>query len=283
MKKTIFIVSFILANSLALAQTPLFKVKQYRADEPVTLTMSMVSANIEGYNGDEIIIETVPSSKVVPPEAAGLKQLPIPGRNKEDNLMRPRLQEDDYGMQIIIPQGNFSRLSIKVPQTILLFVKTNMNLNEDKIRINNINSIDIEGILGSVEIKNVTNFVVKGGGYHVGSRASGRVTLSDIKWTAAPVMVNGRATNRTYIASSTNSDIEISVPKDAKVNMVFCSDYGRVFSNLGVDPVPASWRDSSKFVEFFRYEQPLKTLLPNGRGVNVIIKSVFGNIYFKKE
>ena len=70
MKKIILILLFISGYSLGFAQTSSFRVKLYRADEPVYFRLEQTSADIEGYDGDEITVETVASAPAIPPPAA---------------------------------------------------------------------------------------------------------------------------------------------------------------------------------------------------------------------
>ncbi|MBW4891718.1 hypothetical protein KXQ82_18480 [Mucilaginibacter sp. HMF5004] len=284
MKISITICFFICAYSLSFAQTSQFRAKLNRSDEPVYLRIDQVSADIIGYDGDEIIIEAVPSvTGVKPAAAAGLDEIILPGRPKEDNIIKPSMREDTSGLSINIPPGNFSKLSIRVPKSIILFIRTDMNLINGKITVNNINSIDIEGTLASVEVHNVTNFVVQGGGWHQGSRATGKVIISDVKWTDAPVIINGEPHHRTYIVGTTNSDIELSIPADAKANFIFSSDYGKAYSNLDVKAQDVSEEFMIDYKRFYHRALALKSISLNNGKVNTIINSSYGTIYLKKE
>jgi hypothetical protein len=284
MKRILLIVLITAGAGHGFAQTSQFKAKLNRSDEPVYITIDQVSATVQGYDGDEIIIQAIPSGPVATPSAAqGLKRIAMPGRDKEDNIIRPRLTEDPSGIRITIPPGNFSNLSIRVPRSIVLFMRANMNLNEGKISIHDINSIDLQGTLSTVDVSKVTNFVVLGGGVHLGSRANGKITISDVTWTDAPVMVNGRATHRTYMVSSTNGDIDLTVAETAKADLIFASEFGQVFSDLNVKPVEASKEDVTYIKDFFSLKPSVQNLQLNGGGVNVIIDSLYGNIFIRKQ
>jgi len=265
-----------------------FKVKLYRADEPVTFKLDQVSANIEGYDGDEVIIEAQPLAANTP-EAAGLKQIAMPGRAKEDNLIKPVLHEDPLGVLITIPQGNFSSLNIKVPQSIIMTVFIRTYLNNSKISVNNVNSVSIAGAIPSVAINNVSEFVVKVDQTHIGSRATGKFMFSNIRWSEQPIIVNGQPRKRVYEVDSFNSDIDMGLPANITGNVIVCSEYGQAFSNLNFNPLPASDRDLRAFHHYYnraagQLQPDVKSIaVNNGGGFNILVGSVYGTIYLKRE
>lgn len=285
MKKIILILLFVSGYSLGFAQTSSFRVKLYRADEPVYFRLEQTSADIEGYDGDEITVETIASPTPAPPPAAtGLKQLIIPGRAKEDLIMRPRMQEDESAMRISIPPGNYRHLLIKVPRTALVFVQMLTNFVDGSIKVNDVNSIQIEGSVQFADVNNVSNFVVETGENWRGMRFNGKVKVSNIRWTNAPVIVNGQPGHRTCIIKTVNSDIELSVSESSKTNIIFSDMYSQAYSNLNTDAINSSDADMKEFKRIIGGSPlRLRTLTLGGGGVNTIISSDYGNIFIKKQ
>lgn len=283
MKKIILITLLISGYSLSFAQTAPFRVKLYRQDEPVYFRLEQTSADIEGYDGDDITVEAVPSAETTPAAAAGLKQIAIPGRAKEDLDMKPRMQEDNSAMRISIPPGNYRHLLIKVPRTALVFVQILTNYIGGSIKVNDVNSIQIEGNVQFVDVNNVSNFVVEVGENWRGMRTNGKVTISNVRWTDAPVIVNGNPGHRTCIIQTVNSDVVLSVADDAKTNIVFSSMYSQTYSNINTDAVNSPDKDMSEFRRFNDPPLRLRTLKLGGGGVNTIISTTYGNIFIKKQ
>lgn len=283
MKKIILITLFISAYIQGFAQTAPFRVKLYREDEPVYFRLEQTSADIEGYDGDEITIEAVASPPETPPAAAaGLKQIAIPGRAREDLDMKPRMQEDNSAMRISIPPGNYRHLLIKVPRTALVFVQILTSYIGGSIKANDVNSIQIEGTVQFVDVNNVSNFVVEVGENWRGMRTNGKVTVSNVRWTDAPVIVNGHPGHRTCIIQTVNSDVVLSVADNAKTNIVFSSMYSQAYANLNTDAVNSPDKDVAEFRRFNDPPLRLRTLKLGGGGVNTIISSTYGNIFIKK-
>jgi hypothetical protein len=285
MKKIILILLFISGYSLGFAQTSSFRVKLYRADEPVYFRLEQTSADIEGYDGDEITVETVASAPAIPPPAAaGLKQIDIPGRAKEDLIMRPRMQEDESAMRISIPPGNYRHLLIKVPRTALIFVQILTNFVDGRVRVNDVNSIDLEGAVQFVEVNNVSNFVVETGESWRGTRFTGKVKVSNIRWTNDPVVINGHPGHRTCIIKTVNSDIELSVSDESKTNIILSAMYSQAYSNLRTDAINSPDEDIREFKRILGGSPlRLRTLKLGGGGVNTIINSDYGNVFIKKQ
>lgn len=283
MKKIILIILFTCGYSVVFAQTAPFRVKLYHADEPVYFTLAQTSADIEGYDGDEITIEAVTSPEITPRAALGLKQIPIPDRHREDLNVSPRMQEQNSAMRINIPPGNYRHLLIKVPRTSLIFVQIQTNFTDGRIKVNDVNSIQIEGTVQFVDVNNVSNFVVEVGQNWRGMRTNGKVTISNIRWTNAPVVVNGRPGHRTCIVKTVSSDVVLSVSDDAKTNIIFSSMYSQTYSNLNTDAVNSPDKDVSEFKKYNETPLRLRTLKLGGGGVNTNIGSIYGNIFIEKQ
>jgi hypothetical protein len=285
MKKIILIILFTSSYGAGFAQTPPFRVRLYHETEPVYFTLEQTSADIEGYDGDEIIVEAVPSPpESIPAAAAGLKQIAVPGNTKEDLNIRPRMQDDNAAMRISIPPGNYRHLLIKVPRTALVFVHILNNYVDGNIKATNVNSIQIEGIVQFVDVSNVTNFVIEVGENWRGMRGNGKVTVSNIRWTDAPVIVNDASKHRTCIIQTNNSDVVLSVADDSKTNIVFSSMYSQTYTNLNTDAINSPESDVREFKRILGGTPlRLQTLKLGGGGVNTIIGSTYGNVFIKKQ
>lgn len=283
MKKIILIILFACGYSLSFSQTTPFRVKLYREDEPVYFTLSQTSADIEGYDGDEITIEAVAATETAPAAAAGLKQIALPGRPKEDLIINPRMQEAKSSMHINIPQGNYRHLLIKVPRSALVFVVVQTDFNDGRIKVNDVNSIQIEGTVQFIDINNISNFVVEVGEGWRGMRNNGRISVSNVRWTDAPVVVNGKPTHRTCIIKTVNNDVVLSATDESKTNIIFSSMYAQAYSNLNTEIFGSSGDDADLFRQYNDAPLRLRVLKLGGGGVNTIISTNYGNVFIKKQ
>lgn len=285
MKKIILLIVFTCHCIVGCAQSSApFRVKLYREDEPVYFTLAQTSADIEGYDGDEITVEAVASTEPAPPAAAGLKQIILPGRPKEENLnISPRMQESNSAMRISIPPGNYRHLLIKVPRTALVFVQIQTDLNDGRIKVNNVNSIQINGIIQFIDINNISNFVVEVGEGWRGMRNNGRISVSNVRWTDDPVIVNGKPNHRTCIIKTVNNDVVLSATDNSKTNIIFSSMYAQTYSNLNTEVFSSSGDEADLFRQYNDAPLRLRVLKLGGGGVNTIISTNYGNVFIKKQ
>lgn len=285
MKKIILITLLTCGCIVGFAQTSPFRVKLYREDEPVYFTLAQTSADIEGHDGDEITVEAVASPETVPAAAAGLKQIAIPGRPKEDLKINPRMQEQNSAMRISIPPGNYRHLLIKVPRTALVFVQIQTNYIDGRIKVNDVNSIQIEGNIPFVDVNNISNFVIELGQNWSwrGMRNNGKITVSNVRWTDAPVMVNGKPTHRTCIIQTVLNDVVLSVAENAKTSIIFSSMYAQAYSNLNTEAFSSSGDDAEEFQKYNPTPLRLRTLTLGGGGVHTIVSTNYGNVFIKKQ
>lgn len=286
MKKIILVILFTAGYSVGFAQTPPFRVRLYHETEPVYFTLAQTSADIEGYDGDEITVEAIASPETTPTAAAGLKQIAVPGRPKEDLKINPRMQEQNSAMRINIPPGNYRHLLIKVPHTALVFVQIQNYYTDGRIKVNNVNSIQIEGNIPFVDVNNISNFVIELGQNWSwrGMRNNGLITVSNVRWTDAPVIVNGRPTHRTCIIQTILNDVVLSVAENAKTSIIFSSMYAQTYSNLNTEAFSSSGDDSEEFQKYNPTPLRLRTLtLGGGGGVHTIVSTNYGNLFIKKQ
>jgi hypothetical protein len=195
------------------------------------------------------------------------------------------MQEQNSAMRINIPPGNYRHLLIKVPRTALVFVQIQTNYTDGRIKVNDVNSIQIEGNIPFVDVNNISNFVIEIGQNWSwrGMRNNGRITVSNVRWTDAPVIVNGRPSHRTCIIQTVLNDVVLSVAENAKTSIIFSSMYAQAYSNLNTEAFSSSGDDSEEFQKYNPTPLRLRTLTLGGGGVHTIVSTNYGNLFIKKQ
>jgi len=293
MKKIIFLSLFIYCISLGFAQTPAgYRITPTRSDKPIVFAIAQLSADIEGYDGNEVIIENaVPTVKDLPQAANGLKQIPVPGQDKAA-YFRPHIEDDSMAIRIFIAPNNAGPVHIKVPKNAVIRVTMMTYLKGIKLVVKDVNSVQVNAAVPLIELDGISDFSLSTGEGAAGKRVGDKVILSNIKWSDQPVTINGKARPRDYVVVSNSASIELAVPVNIKGDIHFSSRNGQVFSNLGISPVIASQQDVTIFEQYLPvkifeqyapHETQLKTIPLNGGGININVLTNYGNIYLKKQ
>jgi hypothetical protein len=283
MKKFLFLIFISIGFKSVIAQNSpvLFKISEI--DKPIVFQMNQVSADIEGYDGDQISIVTIAQkNERIKTDTNGLKQIAVPGQEIKAGNINPTMTEDNHSIRIVIPPGDYKHLVIKVPKKGIIVVKMATFFNDGKLTVKNINSISIIAIVPSIEVSNVSDFRFSTGGDSPNRRFSDKIILSDINWTDEPIIINGVSQPREHMIGSNSASIELNLSDSIKSNIVFLSRNGQIFSNLGVNSNAPSLQDKASFENNFGKNENVKSISLNGGGKRINIFTIYGDIYLKK-
>ena len=254
------------------------------------ISTSNASIDIEGYDGDELIIEAITNkeSTPIPPEAAGLTKIPFPMHPAEDNTISYKQISQNGALYQIGITTKCNYLHIKVPNNIKLF-----SLNFQNTRYggylnfsNYKGAFQLDGAVGTVKVSNI------GGPFNISVKAE-TLSVNDVAWNqnaAWPVLdtvISNRAAqyllNRStpflypnispYIIRSpkgSNSHTDITIPADFKASLFITSREGNVYSDL---PLSGDVNVANTY----------KPVLMNGGGTKIEIDGGNGDIYLRKQ
>ena len=237
------------------------------------INTSNASIDIEGYDGDELIVEAITNKEPapVPPDAAGLTKIPFAMRPAEDNVINYKQIDQTSFLNQISITTKCNYLHIKVPNNIILFSINSQNTRyANYITFSNYKgAFQLEGSASTANISKVT------GPFKVSIRAES-LSIKDVSWSANaawpfdPSKLN--LTSPYMIRSTLNSypNIDITVPADLKAGLFLTSREGNVYSNL---PLSGDVNITNAY----------KPILMNGGGVKIEIDGGNGNIYLRKQ
>ncbi len=250
MKKSYLLIIFIYCFNNVSAQNNL-KIPVRNMEKHIAVVVWDASLDIEGYDGDELIIErtTFETKNEFSDKVAGLKNIPLNDGLKEDSIITYKIREDNKILFQINITSRFKNLHIKVPNNLKLFSITSNSLFPDtKIMLKNLKgNFEIAGLKCLIQVSKVT------GPFSI-SNETGKIILSDIFWDLSNK-------SSLYQVSSLHSDIDFFLPADLKSDLTLFTDHGEVFSDI-------------------KLSEGLKL---NGGGLKLSITSRNGNIYLRKQ
>jgi len=138
-QNTISISSEPKANTISVATPPksVTNVLKIAVDKTrhFAISTSDASVDLEGYDGNELIIEAVTNKfqRVIPEEATGLTFIHLENRPAEDNTIGYRLMTDNANLVQISITTKCKYLHITVPNHIILFYINTTNMRPDGI------------------------------------------------------------------------------------------------------------------------------------------------------
>jgi hypothetical protein len=253
------------------------------------INTSNASIDIEGYDGDELIVEAT-TGKVaapVPPEAEGLIRIPFAMRPGEDNTISYKQLEQNSTLHQISISTKCNYLHIKVPNNIKLFSvnSTNSRYGSYLTFSNYKGAFQLDGTAAFVKVSNI------GGPFKISARAES-LSLKDVSWSAnaawpvldtAKANLNAQTINRStlnsypsispYIIRTTKgfySNMDIAFPAELKADLYITSREGSVYSDLPL----------SRDVNITNTYRPI---VMNGGGLKIEIDGGNGDIYLKKQ
>ena len=237
-----------------------YKVQGDAASLKLEITNLASELDIEGHASDEIVIEA-DGYRGIPEKARGLKPLSASG---EDNT--------DVGLYLnqsgnVVEISGVSRASfdasylIKVPERMKLKI-TSDHWNADDIEVEGVkNEIEIKANSSSIELEDVS-------GPFVLNSLNGEITIavSDLSQTGPSSI------------SSTNGDIDITMPGDSRADLDLSCLNGEIYTNLEVDLDGKSEENLQRIGGGMKASGKV-----NGGGAEVTIHALNGNIYLRGE
>jgi hypothetical protein len=273
MKHITILLAIILSFKAVSAQQPSNQIKISLKDKKnkfIEINALNTSLYVEGYDGDEIIIEpynvAVPTN--IPAEAGGLRNItaltnqviPIPVEK-----ITPSIKEFPQAININISETNCKALLIKVPKAIHLKLQYVTKLPDDELSLKNLSGeLELSGNAPLTEINNISGPVT------LTSRSTSRskIKISNIKWNTTNT---DKSKFLLYLGSSAD-DFDISLPDDLKATLGINLAHGDIYSDLNLVP---KFPESSA-LNYFKGEL-------NGGGVNIIIITEYGNVFIRKQ
>lgn len=261
MKKVLLISAGLLWGlSIACAQTPEYKTKLANSkDKKVVFELSASTVKIEGYNGDEVIIQASSGFEAPPDRAKGLK--PLYYTAVDNSGIGLSVTPDASGLKIEKATRKAIKYTIKLPRQVAVkFVETNWQGGS---------GLTISNMDGDLEIKTNNTHIVLNNitGPVVANTTSGEVTAT------FSTLAQGKPT----AISSISGDVDITLPAAAKSNLKLRSINGEMYTDFDLG-VKGSKDGLSKVGGMANVDGAI-----NGGGVEMTLNTISSNIYIRKQ
>ena len=257
--KTLLLLSASLLLCLTNAQAQEYKTKLANAkDRKVTLEIDGGDIKIEGYTGDEVIIQASSGYEAPPERAKGLK--PLYYSAVDNSGIGLAVTPESGGLKIEKATRKQIKYTIKLPRKVsILYQQTNWH-NGD-ITINNMDGdLEIKTNNGSVDLNNITGPVVA------------NTTNGEIK-----AVFSGLSQDKPTAISTINGVIDITLPATTKANMKLQSISGEMYTDFDLG-VKNSKDGLSRVGGSHQVDGTA-----NGGGVDIQLKTINSNIYIRKQ
>ena len=271
MKYIIIMLALFLSVKTLHAQQLLKTSLKDKKDKFVQITTINTSIYVEGYDGDEIIIEPyhgVVIPKSIPGEALGFKNITALTNRVNPGIsgkMKPSAFELQQVINITVPESNYKALSIKIPKNTHLKLQYVNQAPDITVSLNNLSGeLELNGAAYLTEINNIS------GPLTLSSRSTlrSKIKISNIKWKPTGL---DKAKFLLYLSSPVN-DFDIAIPEDLKATFEISAGHGNIYSDLNlVRKFP-----ESNSLNYFQGDL-------NGGGVNVVVIAEYGNVFIRKQ
>lgn len=218
-KFMLFVCALVITGGTYAQESKTFKTKFNGANKRVVMDIDAKQLDIEGYNGDEIVIEglNVPS---IPKEADGLRPLSASGIDNTNLGLSTNVMGDVLKINVVM-KGK-ALYKIKIPKELSLVVKkrNSCSCNETGMSISNMEgSIEVNTNYEAITLTNITGPVVA-------NTHQGEVkVVYDEKMPDKPSSIVSYAGN-----------IDVTVSEKAKVLFSISSSDGNMFTDLDLKP-----------------------------------------------
>lgn len=226
------------------------------AENGIEFSLSRSEISIEGYEGNEVIIEN--TDYEAPPERAeGLR--PLYGGGQDNTGIGLSVEEENGVLKVVQASSQDGEFKVKVPNNVRLLVEE-VNWGGGDIHIKNHNGeIEIKSKTGDAILENITGPVIA-------SSTSGDMEIAFSKVSAAtPTSI-----------SLVSGYIDVTMPASTKANLNLSSISGEIYTNMDLS-MKGDKEDMKRLGGGHEIEGAL-----NGGGVEMDIKSVSGDIYLRK-
>ncbi|WP_026630218.1 DUF4097 family beta strand repeat-containing protein [Dyadobacter alkalitolerans] len=261
MKKILLIsMGCLLCLAESIAQTPEYKAKLANSkDKKVTIEMAASQVKIEGYAGDEIVIQTTLGYEAPPERAKGLKPLYYAG--VDNTGMGLSVTADASGIKVEKVTRKEAKYTIRIPRQVsVLFQEVNWQ-GGSKIAISNMDGdLEIKTNGANIQLTNVTGPVVA------------NTTSGDVD-----VVFSALNQSKPTAISSISGEVDVTLPATAKSTMKLRSINGEMYTDF--DLGTRNTKDGlSKVGGGSNIEGST-----NGGGVEMQLNTISGNIYIRKK
>ncbi|MFT4033705.1 MAG: hypothetical protein QM669_14900 [Siphonobacter sp.] len=225
MKKTLIaglclLVTSVFAQDDTPPQTKTFRTKF--AGKTVSFRIADASVTIQGYTGNEIIIEAK-GIQPLPKEAEGLKPIGSSGADNTGVYLSARTEGDIITFTTSLRQEDLV-YSIKIPKTVSLIYKPS------KQTFYNGEDLTITGMQGEIEART----------------ESGNINLVDISGPVVAYSSMGKIKavfstvnqSKPISLSTSHESIDISLPADTKASLLISAPTGNSFTDFDLLPFP---------------------------------------------
>ena len=236
-----------------------FKVKLDNSkDKKVTIEMEGSHVKIEGYNGDEVIIQGGSVEKT-PERAKGLK--PLYNSTVDNTGIGLAVTQENGGLKIEKASRKSGTYVIRMPKKVAILYQQMNWQGGSNINISNMDG-DIEAKTnnGDIDLKNVT----------------GPVVANSISGEISVVYANLSQEKPTAL-STISGEIDVTLPANAKTNLNLRSINGEMYTDFDLG-MKTSKDGLSKVAGGNNV-----TGTTNGGGVEIQLKTISSNIYVRKQ
>ena len=214
--------------------------------------------NIEGHSSDEIVIEAA-GYRGIPEKAKGLKPLSAFGEDNTEIGLYVNQKGNVIEIAGVSRASNDTNYLIKIPERMKLKINSD-HWNAEDIEVEGMkNEVEIKANSSNIDLENVTGPLVLNA-----LNCEISITLSSLG-QAGPSSI-----------TSTNGDIDITMPGNSKGNFILSCFNGEIYTNLEMDLDEKSEENLRRIGGGMRASG--KT---NGGGVEVTIHALNGNIYLR--
>lgn len=267
MKQMILIFAAIISAQTVAAQSSKALVNRSlkgMKDPLIEISTTGPSLFVEGYNGNDLIIEPyhIKPLKDKTVEELGLKKIASLISLQQEKP--PYIKEQPSYLQITIGPSNYEALLIKIPRNTHLKLSAT-GIKGRKLVVKNLTGeVDVRGSMPLIEIDNISSpFTV-----NTNATTTSKIIISNIKFNSK---VDTKGKFLLYL-SSFMSDFDISLPKDIKATVYAHIDNGDIYSDFDIKHVyPAS-----NNLNYLQGEI-------NGGGIPISIISPYANVAIRKQ
>lgn len=261
MKKVLLIsMGCVLCLAESMAQTHEYKAKLANSKEKkVTIEMAASQVKIEGYAGDEIIIQASSGFEAPPERSKGLKPLYYAG--VDNTGIGLSITNEASGLKVEKVTRKEVKYTIRLPKQVsVLFQEVNWQ-GGSKIAISNMDGdLEIKTNVANINLTNVTGPVVA------------NTTSGDVN-----VVFSALNQSKPTAISSISGEVDVTLPATAKSTMKLRSINGEMYTDF--DLGTKSNKDGlSKVGGGTNIEGTT-----NGGGVEVQLNTISSNIYIRKK
>lgn len=217
----------------------------------------IAEVSVEGYDGNEIIIETSANYKM-PERAKGLKPLNAMGLTDNTGIGLSVKKEGSTVEVLQVVRSNDAKYSVKVPKGVMVKYSNSSIHGDDFVAKNISNEMEVKTHGGDIKLMGVT----------------GPVTASSVH---GDIEVSFSDLNQKLPSSiaSVHGAVDVAFPASAKSDLSIATNWGEVYSDLDIT---VETKDGMKVYGAKKIDGKL-----NGGGVGVSISSTHGNVYLRKK